>query len=97
MENITEEVFKIHIEEPKQYNVVMYNDNRTTMEFVEYILCNIFEKSPEESHELMLTIHKGGCGIAGTYNRDGAVTRASESMDLARSNGYPLRVEVEEV
>ena len=45
---------KIKIEKPKNFKVLMYNDDFTTMEFVVEILSNIFNKSIEEANKIML-------------------------------------------
>ena len=43
----------------------------------------------------MLKVHKEGQAIVGTYTYDIAVSRANLTKQLARKNGFPLRVEVE--
>lgn len=90
------EHIKIKVDKPKNYNVLFYNDDKTTIDFVEYVLCEIFDKSEEEAYELTMKIHNSGCSVVGTYNKDGAYTRASDTIELARHNNFPLKVDVEE-
>lgn len=87
---------KIKIKEPKRYKVVMYNDDFTSMEFVVFILVNIFNKSDEEATEIMLAVHKGGKAVVGTYSYDIAKTKVETALALAKDEGYPFRIKIEE-
>ncbi len=78
---------------PRQYQVLIYNDDFTTMEFVIQVLVEIFEKQEEEAVALMLSIHKGSCAVAGVYPKDIAQTKAREAVQWAREEGFPLKVE----
>lgn len=83
--------------EPSRYNVIMHNDDVTTMEFVVMVLKRLFHKSAEEAEELMLTVHNEGSAIVGTYSKDIAQSKADYTMQLARENGYPLKLTIKEV
>lgn len=85
----------ISIAPPPEKNVVFYNDDFTTMDFVVEVLLSIFNKSHEEAVALMQTVHSDGSAIIGTYTYDIAVSRAALTKQIARKNGFPLRVEVE--
>jgi ATP-dependent Clp protease adaptor protein ClpS len=87
---------KIDIKEPHQYNVVMLNDDFTTMEFVVEILIEIFRKDPAEAERLMMTVHKSGSAVVGAYPYDIAVTKVNEAMSRAKAQGFPFRMRVEE-
>lgn len=87
---------KIKIKEPKKYKVVMYNDDFTSMEFVVYVLVNIFNKSNEDAVKIMLDVHKSGKAIVGIYSYDIAKTKVESTIALAREEGYPFRLKVEE-
>ena len=86
---------KIRVDAPRNYNVVMINDDFTPMEFVIEILIGIFGKTVEDALALTFEVHNTGKGIAGTYTRDIAETKVTEAMDLAKSEEHPLRVEVQ--
>ena len=90
-----EETFKDEVLLPPENKVVFYNDDYTTMEFVEDVLVSIFNKSPQDAHELMLQVHEKGHSIVGIYTYDVAVSRTNLTVQVARKNGFPLRVEVE--
>ncbi|HET9468499.1 MAG TPA: ATP-dependent Clp protease adaptor ClpS [Vicinamibacterales bacterium] len=55
----------IKTQEPKLYNVVLLNDDYTTMEFVLQILETLFQKSPAEAYRIMMHVHRNGRGLAG--------------------------------
>lgn len=82
--------------EPSMYNVIMHNDDVTTMDFVVMLLCRVFRKSEQEAESTMLKIHHEGSAIVGSYFKDIAETKAAYCMTLARHNGYPLLLTTEE-
>lgn len=88
---------KVKIKKPKHYKVVMYNDDFTTMEFVINILVEIFNKKLEEANKVMLDVHKKGKGIAGIYPYDIAISKLSTAMRISESEGFPLKLAIEEV
>jgi len=90
------EKIKIDIREPKKWNVVFLNDDHTPMEFVISILIEIFKHTPETAQHITLHIHEKGSGIAGTYSFEIAEIKAVETTNLARANGFPLQIKLEE-
>ncbi|MBQ7582880.1 MAG: ATP-dependent Clp protease adaptor ClpS [Lachnospiraceae bacterium] len=84
------------IKEPAQYNVIMINDDFTTMDFVVMILIEIFKKDPATAEALMLTVHKAGRAVVGTYPYDVAVSKVSKALNRAKEQGFPFRMTVEE-
>ena len=83
-------------DEPKHYNVIIFNDDFTTMDFVIEVLTKIFGKSFEDAKALMLAVHNEGKAVAGTYSYDIAISKASLATKLARDNDFPVNLEVEE-
>jgi ATP-dependent Clp protease adaptor protein ClpS len=80
------------IREPERYDVVLHNDDFTTMEFVVMLLVTVFHKSESEANTIMLRVHNNGEGVAGTYTYDIAATKIKKSTDMARAEGFPLRL-----
>lgn len=78
-----------------RYSVVLYNDDYTTMEFVVMVLMEFFSKSETEATRIMLEVHHKGQGVAGTYVRDIAETKAEMVEAHARANGHPLKCTAE--
>ncbi|MDR1107295.1 MAG: ATP-dependent Clp protease adaptor ClpS [Treponema sp.] len=83
------------LKEPGEYQVILLNDDYTTMEFVVEILMLIFHKSEKEAGRIMMDIHRKGKGIVGMYPWDIALTKANEVHAIARQHEYPLRCIVE--
>ncbi len=87
----------IDIEEPKNYKVVFFNDDYTTKEFVVEVLISRFHKSEAEAILLMETVHRSKSAVVGVYAYDIAATRVALTINDARTQGYPLRCELEAV
>lgn len=84
------------VKEPKKYAVVMHNDDFTTMEFVVWVLVDIFHKDEITANEIMLTVHNKGKAVVGQYPYDIALTRVGNALKRAKENGYPFRMTIEE-
>lgn len=80
---------------PELFKVLLLNDDYTTMEFVIEILENVFNKAPAEAYRIMMAVHTQGQGLCGVYPFDVAETKVATVLDLARSNGFPLRASME--
>ena len=87
---------EIDIREPKMYQVIMLNDDFTTMEFVVKILVDIFHKEPLLAETLMMDVHKRGRAVVGKYPYDIAVTKVNEALNRAKEEGFPFRLAIEE-
>ena len=85
------------LKEPKEYAVVLLNDNFTAREFVVEILIIIFHKNPKEAKSIMLNVHNKGRGVVGAYTWDIAQTKANQVHCIARQYDYPLKCVVEEI
>ena len=84
-----------NISEPRNFKVVIHNDDFTTMEFVVMLLRTIFSYSNDKAETLMLKVHNSGKAIIGIYSYDIANSKANKATRLARENNYPLRLTVE--
>ena len=93
---VTKQKDKVKIKKPKNYKVVMYNDDYTTMEFVINILISVFNKKIAEAEKIMIDVHERGKGIAGIYSRDIALTKVSTAMSMAKEKGFPFKLTIEE-
>lgn len=95
--NTTIDIEKLKFEQqtqskpPPLYQVIMLNDDFTTMDFVMEVLMGIFRKSAQEAERIMLTIHYQGKGICGKYPKDIAATRIQQVHQLARLEQHPLK------
>jgi ATP-dependent Clp protease adaptor protein ClpS len=91
-----DEKIKQKVKEPKRWKVVLLNDDTTPMDFVVTILTEIFKHTQETAKAITLEIHNSGSGIAGIYSFEIAEVKAVEATQLARSNGFPLQIKMEE-
>ena len=80
------------LREPKLYQVIMWNDDFTTMDFVVKVLTEVFYKSEQEAEQLMLQVHTNDEAIVGFYSYDVAVSKSGKAMRMAREEGFPLRI-----
>lgn len=87
---------EVLLEEPKLYQVLLLNDDYTSMDFVTRILVEVFDKSDDEAYLIMLKIHNNGKGVGGIYTYDIAELKSQITMQKARMHEYPLRVVIEE-
>jgi len=76
--------------------VLVFNDDTTTMEFVVSVLEGIFNQSREEALKTVLSAHRNGSAVCGTYPAPEAHAKVSTAAGLAQRNGYPLRFAVGE-
>ena len=86
----------IELKEPKDYKVLLHNDNYTPMEFVVGILVNVFNKNHAEATQVMLQVHNKGVGICGIFTHEVSETKVITVHELAEKNKFPLRASIEE-
>jgi ATP-dependent Clp protease adaptor protein ClpS len=84
------------VKPPPMYQVVMYNDDFTPMEFVIEVLQIFFSLGNERATQIMLKVHTEGRGICGIYPRDVASTKVDQVTAYARKNQHPLMCGMEE-
>lgn len=92
-----ETIVKVELKEPRKYQVLLHNDDYTTMEFVVSVLMEIFRKTADQATSIMLAVHQNGEGIAGVYYRQIAETKIEEVRVRASQAGFPLRCTLREV
>lgn len=93
---VIDEKIKKEIKEPSNYNVIMLNDDATPMEWVIGVLQEIFKHTRSDSEALTMKIHNEGSAVVGTYKYEVAETKAIETVNVSRNNGFPLQLKVEE-
>ena len=91
-----EEKIKVKVSEPKNWKVILLNDDTTPMEFVISTLMEIFKHNAETAKDVTIQVHETGSGIAGVYSFEIAEAKAVEATSKARENGYPLQIKLEE-
>ena len=96
METLKVKAYK-KIKKPNRFQVILLNDDYTTMEFVVEVLRKFFFKSNEAAHALMLKIHIEGEAVCGVYTHDIAQTKVSQVIDFSRKHDQPLMCIIREV
>ena len=95
-ENSVEEKIVVSLQPPKLWKVVFLNDDQTPMELVIELLTGIFRHTETTAKGITLEIHEEGSAIAGVYSFEIAEQKGMEATSIARSNGSPLRITVEQ-
>jgi len=90
MNETTTEVSKLEVKKPNRFQVLLLNDDYTTMEFVVVVLMRFFSKSQEAASALMLKIHIEGEAVCGVYSHDVAQTKVTQVIEFSRENEQPL-------
>ena len=75
---------------PPMFDVVVLNDDFTPMDFVVYVLKEIFNHSEQKANEIMLKVHNEGEASCGVFTKDLAETKSFEVNNLAKINDHPL-------
>jgi ATP-dependent Clp protease adaptor protein ClpS len=75
--------------EPR-FNIMLFNDDYTPMEFVVWVIEQVFEMSRDEATQIMLRTHSNGLASCGVFSRAEAEQRVKQVMDLARQHQHPL-------
>jgi len=81
---------KTKLKTPKRFDVILLNDDYTTMEFVVKVLRKFFNKEFQAAEAIMLKIHIDGEAVCGTYSYDVAQTKVTQVIDYSRQNEQPL-------
>jgi ATP-dependent Clp protease adaptor protein ClpS len=88
---------KYKLKLPNRYEVLLLNDDYTSMEFVVEVLRKFFQKEFLVAEAIMLKIHMDGEAVCGTYSYDVAQTRVSQVLEYSRKNDQPLMSVLREV
>ena len=81
---------------PTNWKVILLNDDSTPFDFVISLLIEVFNHTVETAKSITMQVHETGSGVAGVYSFEIAEVKSVESTELARSNGFPLQIKLEE-
>ena len=90
MSQVASKTSKQKLKAPKKFDVILLNDDYTTMEFVVEVLQQFFNKEFKAAEEIMLKIHIDGEAVCGTYSYDVAQSKVTQVIDYSRQNEQPL-------
>ena len=82
---------------PNRFDVVLINDDYTSMEFVVDVLRRFFHKEFQAAEAIMLKIHIDGEAVCGSYSYDVAQTKVKQVIGYSRENDQPLMAVLREL
>lgn len=82
------------IKEPSMFKVIYLNDNQTTMEFVVESLVEFFDYTTETAIKITEDIHNSGQATVAVLPFEIAEQKGHEVLHSARSQNYPLQIEI---
>ena len=97
LEDTAEQESKLKPKLPKNYKVILLNDDYTPMEFVVDVIQKVFRKTHDEATKIMLQIHTEGIGICGIYPLEIAETKMNQVLNLSKESQHPLQCIIEKI
>lgn len=94
-ESDLQEKEEVEVKRPRMYNVILLNDDYTSMEFVIDVLVRIFGKNIKEAEAITMDIHHNERGICGTFPKNVAEMKSKKVNEYAKVNQFPLKSIVE--
>ena len=82
---------------PNKFEVLLLNDDYTSMDFVIDVLRKFFHKELLAAEAIMLKIHIDGEAVCGVYSYDVAQTKVSQVIEYSRKNDQPLMSVLREI
>lgn len=83
------------VKKPRQYKVLIHNDDFTPVPFVVDLLKSLFRKSDLEAMGITMAVHQQGIGVAGVYTHEIAETKCAQAAALAAADEHPLLCSME--
>ena len=90
MTQVDSKTSKQKLQLPNRFDVLLLNDDYTSMDFVVEVLRKFFHKEFFAAEAIMLKIHIDGEAVCGTYSYDVAQSKVTQVIDYSRLNEQPL-------
>jgi len=97
MSQVNLKVVKQKLKIPNRFDVILINDDYTSMEFVVDVLRRFFHKEFQAAEAIMLKIHIDGEAVCGSYSYDVAQTKVKQVIGYSRENDQPLMAVLREL
>lgn len=88
---------KLELQPPSMYQVVLFNDDFTPMDFVVFVLQKFFNMDANKAQQVMLEVHTKGKGVCGVYPFDIAETKVAIVQKFVEQNEHPLLCDLQKV
>lgn len=72
------------------WNVILHDDDVTTMEFVVWLLVSLFGLPLEDAVTRMLEVHETGAAVVCSCSQERAELYVEQVVSVARPRGFPL-------
>jgi len=97
MSQVNLKTVKQNLKMPNRFDVILLNDDFTSMEFVVDVLRRFFHKEFQAAEAIMLKIHIDGEAVCGSYSYDVAQTKVKQVIGYSRENDQPLMAVLREL
>ena len=97
MSHVNLKTVKQKLKIPNRFDVILLNDDYTSMEFVVDVLRRFFHKEFQAAEAIMLKIHIDGEAVCGSYSYDVAQTKVKQVIGYSRENNQPLMAVLREL
>ncbi|WP_416687534.1 ATP-dependent Clp protease adaptor ClpS [Candidatus Pseudothioglobus sp. Uisw_041] len=97
MSQVNLKTVKQNLKMPNRFDVILLNDDFTSMEFVVDVLRRFFHKEFQAAEAIMLKIHIDGEAVCGSYSYDVAQTKVKQVIGYSRENEQPLMAVLREL
>jgi len=97
MSQVNLKTVKQKLKMPNRFDVILLNDDFTSMEFVVDVLRRFFHKEFQAAEAIMLKIHIDGEAVCGSYSYDVAQTKVKQVIGYSRENDQPLMAVLREL
>ncbi|TDO99487.1 ATP-dependent Clp protease adapter ClpS [Marinomonas balearica] len=87
----------VELSPPSMYQVVLFNDDYTPMDFVVFVLQRFFNMDSEKAEKVMLEVHMKGKGVCGVFPFGIAETKVAQVQQFVQQNEHPLMCDLQRV
>ena len=95
IQNSSSTIVKTVSGEPKKHRVIVLNDDFTTFEFVIEVMMTVFGKTQQQAEEIAEETHIHQKAVVGRYPLDIARSKVAKATKMARSEGFPLKFDIQ--
>lgn len=100
MDTLTTKTEKLHqqkLQPPPMFQVIIFNDDITPMDFVVLLLCEVFHMQKSKAVVLMKKIHNDGKTCCGVYTKEIAETILDSINNMVAEHGHQLVAKIKPV
>jgi ATP-dependent Clp protease adaptor protein ClpS len=81
---------ELRVARPPLHKVILINDDYTPRGFVVGVLKTEFRLGEDKARQVMSTAHQRGACVVAVFTKEVAETKATNAVDAARKEGFPL-------